>query len=396
MAYRALSERVFEVGAIDWNRRSFDELVPLHEGTSYNAYIVKGNDKIALIDTVDPKMTAVLISNLKELGIERIDYLISNHAEQDHSGSIPSILSKYPMAKVVTNQKCKSMLMDLLLIPQEKFIVINDGESLSLGDRTLKFILFPWVHWPETMLTYLEEENILFSCDLFGSHVANSKLFAIKDDEITVYEGAYRYFAEIMYPFRDNIRNNFSKVESLNLRYIAPSHGPVYENPSFIIGCYKKWISPNVANKVVIVYNSMHGSTEKMVEFLTSELTRRNINVIPFHLSVTDVGKMAMEVADAATIVVATPQVLGGMHPTVAYAVYFYNLLRPKTKFVSIIGSYGWGGKMVEQIQSMLYNLNAEILSPVVIKGYPKEEDFKALSELAEKIEISHRKIGIL
>jgi flavorubredoxin len=140
----------------------------------------------------------------------------------------------------------------------------------------------------------------------------------------------------------------------------------------------------------------MHGSTEKMVEFLTSELTKRSITVIPFHLSVTDVGKMAMEVADAATIVVATPQVLGGMHPTVAYAVYFYNLLRPKTKFVSIIGSYGWGGKMVEQIQSMLYNLNAEILSPVVIKGYPKEEDFKALSELAMKIEISHRKIGIL
>ncbi|MGC8764569.1 MAG: FprA family A-type flavoprotein [Brevinematia bacterium] len=396
MAYRVLAEYIYEVGAIDWNRRSFDELVPLHEGTSYNAYLIKANEKIVLIDTVDPKMTSVLLDNLGELKIDRIDYLVSNHAEQDHSGSIPDILKLYPMAKVVTNQKCKQFLMDLLLIPEEKFIVVNDNERLSLGNKTLRFILFPWVHWPETMLTYLEEDKILFSCDLFGSHVADSRLFAKKEDEIMVYEGALRYFSEIMYPFRDNIRNQFSKVEELEIRYIAPSHGKVYENPSFIMQCYKEWISPDVKNRVVIAYNSMHHSTEAMVNYLVGELTERGIPVVPFHLSFTDVGKLAMEITDAATVIVGTPQVLGGMHPSVAYAVYFYNLLRPKTKFVSIIGSYGWGGKMVEQIESMLYNLKAEILPPVIAKGYPKAEDFKALSELADKILEKHKSIGVI
>lgn len=396
MAYRVLTKNVFEVGAIDWNRRSFDELVPLHEGTSYNAYLLRTGEKIVLIDTVDPKMTSVLVDNLNQLKIDRIDYIISNHAEQDHSGSIPDILKLYPMAKVVTNEKCKQFLMDLLLIPEDKFIVVKDNERLSLGDKTLRFILFPWVHWPETMLTYLEEDKILFSCDLFGSHVADSRVFATKEDEIMVYEGAFRYFSEIMYPFRDNIRNQFSKIEGLELKYIAPSHGQVYENPDFIMDCYRKWTSPDVINKVVIVYNSMHHSTEAMVNYLTGELTKRNISVVPFHLSVTDVGKLAMEITDAATVIVGSSQVLGGMHPSVAYAVYFYNLLRPKTKFVSIIGSYGWGGKMIEHIQSMLYNLKAEIISPVIAKGYPKEEDFKALDKLADTIFEKHKSLGLV
>ncbi len=395
MAYRVITDRVFEVGAIDWNRRSFDELVPLHEGTSYNSYLIKGSEKIALIDTVDPKMLNVLIDNLKSSGVAKIDYIISNHAEQDHSGCIPEILKLFPDSKVVTNEKCKNFLKDLLLLKDEDFITINDGEKISLGDKTLRFILFPWVHWPETMLTYLEEDKILFSCDLFGSHVADSRLFATKDDEIMIYEGAFRYFSEIMYPFRDNIRNQLSKVTELDIKYIAPSHGQVYEKPEFIINCYKEWISPDVKNKVVIAYNSMHGSTEKMVVYLTSELTKRNITVVPFHLSVTDIGKLAMEITDAATVVVGSSQVLGGMHPSVAYALYFYNLLRPKTKFISVIGSYGWGGKMLEQIQSMLYNLKAELISPVIAKGYPKEEDFNNLSKLADTILENHKKIGI-
>ncbi|MGC8770005.1 MAG: FprA family A-type flavoprotein [Brevinematia bacterium] len=396
MAYRKLVDNVFEVGAVDWNRRSFDELVPLHEGTSYNSYLIIGSEKVALIDTVDPKMLGVLVDNLKEAGIKKIDYIISNHAEQDHSGSIPDILKLFPDSKVVTNPKCKAFLQDLLLIKEEDFITVNDNDKLSLGDKTLRFIIFPWVHWPETMLTYLEEDKILFSCDLFGSHVADSRLFATKEDEILIYEGALRYFSEIMYPFRDNIRSQFQKVLDLDIKYIAPSHGQVYENPEFIINCYKEWTSPDVKNKAVIVYNSMHGSTEKMVEFLTSELTKRNISVLPFHLSVTDIGRLAMEITDAATVIVGSSQVLGGMHPSVAYAVYFYNLLRPKTKFVSVIGSFGWGGKMLEQIQNMLYNLKAEFIPPVIAKGYPKEEDFKNLEKLADNIFENHKKIGVL
>ncbi len=193
MAVRKLKDGIYSVGAIDWDRRLFDELIPLPDGTTYNAYIVKGEEKTALLDTVDPAKKDELIGNLKSLKVEKIDYIIAHHAEQDHSGTIPDILSLYPEAKVVTNSKCKGFLMDLLHIPEDKFIVVNDGDTLSLGGRTLKFIFTPWVHWPETMVTYLTPDNILFTCDFFGSHYASSYLF-VKDKE-KVLEDAKRYYA---------------------------------------------------------------------------------------------------------------------------------------------------------------------------------------------------------
>ena len=154
---------IFSVGSIDRDRRLFDELIPLPDGTSYNAYIIKGSEKTVLIDTVDPTKEQELIANLKKMGIEKIDYVISHHGEQDHSGTIPKVLEVYPDAKVVTNQKCKELLKILLLVPEEKFITVNDREIMSLGNKTLEFIFTPWVHWPETMVTYLMEDNILFS-----------------------------------------------------------------------------------------------------------------------------------------------------------------------------------------------------------------------------------------
>jgi len=178
MAVRKIKEGIYEVGAIDWDRRLFDELIPLPDGTSYNSYLVMGKEKIALIDTVDPSKERVLIENIEKLNIERIDYIVSNHAEQDHSGSIPVILEMFSDSKVVTNPKAKEFLMDLLHVPEERFLLINEGETLDLEGRTLKFFMTPWVHWPETMVTYLVEDKILFTCDFFGSHLATSKLFA--------------------------------------------------------------------------------------------------------------------------------------------------------------------------------------------------------------------------
>lgn len=395
MAVRKIVNDIFFIGSIDWNRRTFDELVPLHEGTSYNSYFIKGSEKNALIDTVDPSMMHELLTHLKELGVKKLDYIVSHHSEQDHAGGIPKLLEIYPEAVVITNPKCKALLMEHLLIPENKFKTIEDRETLSLGNKTLEFIYYPWVHWPETMLTYVREDKFLFTCDFFGSHVADSRVMIEKGMESEVYEGAFRYFSEIMYPFRENIAANFKKVEELQLEWIAPSHGPVHCNPAFMIDCYREWISPKLANKVVIPYISMHGSTETMVHYLTDVLVSKGIEVWPMKLSVTDVGFMAMQITDAATVVVGTPQVLGGMHPQVAYAVYLYNLLRPKTKFVSIIGSFGWGGKMLDQIQSMLYNLKAEIIPPVVAKGFPKEADFKALDALANTIEERHKGLGL-
>jgi flavorubredoxin len=384
-----LAEGVYWVGAIDWNRRLFDSLIPLPDGTSYNSYVIEGSEKTVLIDTVDPTMQDVLLNQLNRLGIKNIDYVVANHAEQDHSGTLPQVLERYPEAKVVATPRCKDMLIDLLMIPEEKFIAVNDKETISLGDRTLEFIHAPWVHWPETMLTYLREDRILFPCDFFGSHLATSDLYVT--DEGQVYEAAKRYYAEIMMPFRTNIQKNLEKIRDYVIDIIAPSHGPVYDKPEFILKAYHSWVFDEPKNIVVLPYISMHGSTHKMVEYLVEALAQRGVTVKQFDLTVTDIGKLAMALVDAATVVIGTPTVLAGPHPNVVYAAFLANALRPKLRFVSVIGSYGWGGKTVEQLAAMLPNLKVEILEPMLCRGFPKEDDFKALDSLATTIAEKHK-----
>ncbi|MCK4453563.1 FprA family A-type flavoprotein [candidate division WOR-3 bacterium] len=394
MTVRQIKPGVYTVGSIDWDRRLFDELIPLPDGTTYNSYLIKGNEKTALIDTVDPPKENELFDNLKKLDVNNIDYVIANHAEQDHSGTIPKILKAFPNAKAVTNAKCKGMLMDLLLIPEDNFIVVNDADTLSLGNKTLQFIMAPWVHWPETMLTYLQEDKILFPCDFFGSHLATSDLYAT--DEARVYEAAKRYYAEIMMPFRNNIKKHVEKLKQFDIEIIAPSHGPIHNRPEFILDAYKDWISDNVKNEVIIPYVSMHGSTDKMVSYFVDALMKRDITVKPFNLTKTDIGELAKALVDAATIVIASPTVLVGPHPAAVYATYLANALRPKIKFASIIGSYGWGGKMVDTITGMLGNLKVELISPVIVKGYPTEDNFKDLEKLADEIFNKHKEHNIV
>ncbi len=391
---RQLKANIYEVGAIDFDARLFDRLIPLPDGTSYNSYLIKGTDKTALLDTVDPTKTEVLLDNLIELGINKIDYVVAHHAEQDHSGSLPDVLLIYPDAKVVTNPKCKGMLIDLLGIEDDKFITVEDGQTLSLGDKTLQFVYIPWVHWPETMATYLKQDRILFSCDFFGAHLAASGLFV--DDEAVVYESAKRYYAEIMMPFRHQINANLTKLDNMQIDIIAPSHGPVHNRPQFIVDAYKDWASDTVKNEVVVAYVSMHGSTAKMVSYFVDALIKRGIIVRQFELATVDIGKLAMALVDAATLVVGSPTVLIGPHPCAAYATFLANALRPKTKFISVIGSFGWGGKTVEQLTAMITNIKAEILEPVLAKGEPKENDFASLDKLADTILNKHKGIGIV
>jgi flavorubredoxin len=391
MIPRKIKDHVFSVGAVDWDRRLFDSLIPLPDGTSYNAYLIRGSQKTALLDTVDPSKTDILLDNLK--GFPSIDYVIAHHAEQDHSGSIPAVLAKYPQAKVLCTLKAKGMLMDHLDIAEDKFVTVGDGETVTLGDLTLKFIHTPWVHWPETMSTHLGENNILFSCDFFGSHLATSELFIT--DEGRVYESAKRYYAEIMMPFRTIIQKNLEKLKTFEIDFIAPSHGPVYNRPEFILDAYKDWISDTPKNEVVIPYISMHGSTQKMVESLVSALAQRGVTVCQFNLADADIGKLAIALVDAATIVVGTPTVHVGPHPQVAYAAYLANALRPKAKFASVIGSFGWGTKAVEQIAAMIPNLKVEVLPPVICRGLPRKADFTALDTLADTIAQKHKSLGL-
>jgi len=392
MKAREITRGIYWVGAIDWDRRLFDELIPLPDGTSYNSYLIQGSEKTALIDAVDPNMEHVLMARLDDLGVKKIDYLVANHAEQDHSGSIPTVLAKYPMVKAICTPKCKGLLMDLLHVPEDRITTVDDKETLSLGDRTLEFIHAAWVHWPETMLTYLREEKILFPCDLFGSHLATSDLYVT--DEGRVFEAAKRYYAEIMMPFRSNIEKHLERLKSYRIEMIAPSHGPLYDRPEFIMEAYRKWVLEPPENIVVLPYISMHGSTRRMVEYFVEALIEKGVTVKQFDLATVDIGKLAMALVDAATLVVGAPTTLIGPHPRVAYAVFLANALRPKTRFASIIGSYGWGSQAKEQIIGMIPNLKVELLEPVIIKGLPKEEDFKALDALAVTIAEKHRNLS--
>jgi flavorubredoxin len=285
------------------------------------------------------------------------------------------------------------MLVDLLHIADDRFLTIQDGQTLSLGNKTLQFFDTPWVHWPETMVTYLAEDKILFSCDFFGSHLAASGLYV--EDEPLAYESAKRYYAEIMMPFRSIIRKNLEKVGKLQIEMIAPSHGPVHNRPGLIVDAYKDWVSDDVKNEVVLAYVSMHESTRLMVEHFSKALIRRGIVVRQFNLAVTDLGRLAIALVDAATIVLGSPTVLTGAHPKAAYAAFVANALRPKTRFASVVGSFGWGGKMVEQLAGLLTNMKVEVLTPVIAKGRPKDEDYLALDMLAERILAKHREIGI-
>lgn len=388
MPIRQLTEDIYWVGSIDWDRRLFDELIPLPDGTSYNSYLVKHKDDALLIDTVDPAKKEEFFQNLKEAKVEKISYIIAHHAEQDHSGCIKDVLKKYPGCQVITNKKCKGLLIDELHLEDKDFYEIEDGEIFQFGNKKYKFIFAPWVHWPETFLTYLPEERILFTCDFLGSHLATSELWS--EDNVNVYHAAKRYYAEIMMPFRQNISNHLNKLKDMPIKIIAPSHGPIYKNPEYILSAYREWVSEKVKNEVVIPYISMHGSTEKMVYYLMEQLISRDIKVTPYHLIYTDIGKLAISLVDAATIILASPTVLTGPHPQVVYAAYLCNILKPKAKYAGIIGSFGWGGKMEEDILQLLKNLKVELLPTVMVKSNPRKEDYTKLNQLTDTIAKNH------
>jgi flavorubredoxin/rubredoxin len=378
------------VGAVDWDRRSFDELVPIPAGTTYNAYLVRGRERTALVDTVDPGFTATLLRKLDALGVGRLDYVVANHAEQDHSGSLPAVLARYPTAQVVASPEAKGMLIDLLQLDPGRVTTVEDGTRLPLGDRTLRFIHFPWVHWPETMVTHLEEDQVLFSCDLFGAHLGVPAPRAAGD--LRLPEEAKRYYACIMMPYRESIARNLPRVSRLPLQLVAPSHGPVHTEPSRIVETYRGWVEDRPRNLALIPYVSMHESTRHMVHLLAEALEARGVEARLFNLADPDLGKLAMAAVDAATMVFGSPAVVGGAHPKVAGAAFLINALHPKTRWLSLVGSYGWGASLQEQLTGIL-DLEAELLEPVIVKGAPRADDLAAVVRLAEAIAGKHREL---
>lgn len=387
MNAREIVHGVQWMGAHDFDRRLFDELIPLPDGTSYNAYLVRGSEKTALIDTADPAKIELLIEQLSD--VERIDYLVVQHVEQDHSGGIPWVLERFKEAQIITSPKAKSMIVTHLHVPEEKITTVEHKETLSLGDRTLEFLHAQWVHWPETMLTYLQQDKILFTCDLFGSHLATTELYA--DDRDRVYPAAKRYYAEIMMPFATFIERHLEMLRDYDIKKIAPSHGPVHNDAEFIQDAYRHWVLDPPRNLVLIPHVSMHGSTKVMVEHLTEALAERGVAVEPFNMTVTDLGRLAEGLVDAATVILATPTVLAGPHPSVISAAYLANALRPKLRNVGVIGSYGWGGKTVDILKSLVTSPKVDWFDPILIKGLPQPADLQALDRLADEIAARHK-----
>ena len=390
MEPRELRPGVYSVGAVDWDRRIFDALIALPEGTSYNSYLVKGSEKTALLDTVDPAMTAVLLDRLR--GVDRIDYIVIQHVEQDHSGSLPEVLARFPEAQVLCSARAVDLLATHLHISGDVVKAVEDGEELSLGDKTLRFVYTPWVHWPETMSTFLVEDQVLFSCDMFGSHLATSDLYGAEDE---VYPAAKRYFAEIMMPFGSMIRKNLDKVEPLGAQLIGPSHGPAYSRPRFIIDAYRDWVEGPPHNLVLIPFVTMHGSTALLVDRLAGALIDRGVKVERVDLQGVDLGKLATALVDAATVVAATPTVMTNPHPLMVSALYLANALKPKVRFLSAMVTYGWATSAMERMADLTAGLKAELIEPVIIKGCPTAEDLLKVDVLAEAIAAKHRDAGL-
>lgn len=383
MSIKQLIPDIYCVGSKDKHRLLFDQLMELSEGTSYNAYLIKGSEKTALVDTVYPPCHQELIDKLKELGIQKLDYIIANHGEQDHTGTLPELLKLFPEAKIVTNKKCMEITMGFLPITADKYMLVEDGDELSLGNKTLQFIFAPWVHWPDTMFTFLKEDRVLFSTDFFGAHATDYDVFW--DGKKDIEPLAKAYYAEIMMPFAKIWEKYLDKVAALNPAIIASCHGPAYQDPSYIIGLYRKWANEK-QNKAVIVSVSMYGSTDAMVRYLTQKLTDKGIEVKHYDAVHLDTTGLAQDLVDCKGVIVASPTVLTGPHPAVVAPAYLLNALRPSVKYVGLIGSYSWGTAIAQQVTNLLPALKNLILPPVLAKGYPKQDDFAALDKLADEI----------
>lgn len=379
-----IARNVFWVGVKDWNRRMFDALIPLPQGTSYNAYIVKGKEKTALIDTVNPGFEKEfnekinMVSDLKSL-----DYLIMNHAEPDHANAIKYIMDLAPNAMFVTTDKGVKMASLYHEIAEPRVKIVKDGDTLELGGKTLRFIEAPWLHWPETMFTYLPEDKILFPCDFFGSHTAQGVYDNDVEDLIPL---AKRYYGEIMMPFGKMGAKALEKIKDLDIKIIAPSHGPMYKNPNRILEPYAKWTAGETENKALIVYVSMWGSTAQMIRTIAETLLQEGIDVHIYDLTTSDIGDVARELVDSRAIILGTPTVLGGMHPLALYGTYLVKALKPPAKYGVVLGSYGWGGGALKQAGEILVPSSMEVVGTLQVRGRASKEELKKVEEIGREL----------
>jgi len=381
-----IAPNVYWVGVEDWNRRIFDALIPLPLGTSYNAYLVVGKEKTALIDTVQKNFASHMLRKIQNvIDPAKIDYVVMNHAEPDHAGSIQEVMNVAKNAKLVVTKTGVDMARVFHNVLVEKILTVKDGDKFELGDKTLRFIEAAWLHWPETMFTYSVQDSILFPCDFFGSHMAKSKLFDDQVGDILLPE-AKRYYAEIMMPFPIAIQKALDKVKALDLKMIAPSHGPIYRNPRRILDAYEQWARGPLKPKVVMPYVTMWDSTDALEKSIEEAIAAEGVEAVPHNLLVSDLSHVMRDLVDASAIVLGAPTVLNGAHPLAILITEIIRAIKPRAKLVALFGSYGWGRGAVKMMSERLQQSGFEIMETLEVRGPPRKEDLEKAADLGNHV----------
>ncbi|MEM3393051.1 MAG: FprA family A-type flavoprotein [Candidatus Bathyarchaeia archaeon] len=383
-----ISDSVYWVGALDYNLRNFHGIAA-PEGGTYNSYLIL-NEEIFLIDTVKHEFFKEHLERISSvINPSEIDYVISNHSEIDHSGSIQEILKIANKAKLVTTEKGKKYLSKIFN-SEFSFLTVKDNDEI----KNLKFIEAPMLHWPETMMTYMKNENILFSCDLFGAQIADSRIFADLIPNVMSY--VKRYYAFIFRPFAYAVLNGLKKLEGLNINIIAPSHGPVWRTQAQIkdlINAYAKWSVNPEKEKAVVLYAGIWGATRKIAEAIADGLSSLNIEVKIYdltNLTLIQWSDLMADLMEAKAIAIGSNTLIGQMFPTVKTALQLLKYINPKEKIGLVFGSYGWVGGAVKAIENELKNMGLNLIDSIEIQFNPNENEiekcFKLGEELAKKV----------
>ena len=386
MAALELKPGIYWVGGIDWNIRNFHGYLT-EAGTTYNAYLIV-DEKIALIDTVKTNVTQQLLSRIKLLiDPSDIDYVVCNHVEMDHSGTLPVLMEYCPKAAIITSKAGEKGLRRHFKADWT-FDVVKSGDSRSLGKYSLSFVNTPMVHWPDSMVSYLPEEKILFSNDAFGQHVASAERF---DDEIgwsTARNYAAKYYANIVTPFGKQAAKALEALSGLEIEMICPSHGVIWRSflPK-IIEAYKGWSAHATQKKAVIVYDSMWESTEKLAFALEEGISMTGVPCTLRNLKVNHISDIMTDVIDSRLILLGSPTLNNGMLPTMGEFVTYLKGLKPQNRIGLAFGSYGWGGQSVKELDAVIEALNWEQpFKGMSVEYIPDDSELAASIELGQKL----------
>ncbi|MFH0739327.1 MAG: flavodoxin domain-containing protein [Candidatus Omnitrophota bacterium] len=372
---------IFWVGALDWSVRSFHgHTYSTNRGTTYNAYLIM-DKKIALVDTVYGPFAHEMIERISQIIAPlKIDYIIANHVETDHSGALPAITKLCPNAKVLGTQKCKDGLYKHYYGNWE-FSVVKTGDKIELGKRTLTFLEAPMLHWPDSMFTYCPQDELLMPNDAFGQHYATSNRFDDEVDQCALMQEAAKYYANILWPLSSLVLRKIEEVQKLNIpiKMIAPSHGIIWrKDPARIVNAYISWAKNETKPKVVIAYESMWGSTEKMARAIAQGIIDSGLEVKIFDVAVAERTEVIKEMLDSKGYLIGSSTHDNGMLPAIAGFMQFFKGLKPKNRLASVFGSYGWAGGAVKELETVLKESGVEIAEPsLAIQYVPDKEELK-------------------